>query len=334
MTEEPGSCQKVLIALTGEKTGRPDVMDALRCGKSVSCALSALGFSADFIWVKPSDFRNTKKLAEKIDASGCICVFNLFEGFGKDASKEIDLAEILETAGIPFTGNPSRALRNCLDKQHLKSILASKEIRTPRGLYIRKLSDLGMNPFTFPLFIKPCCEDASVGIDPDSLVMNPFELEASVREKIKKFPRGLVVEEFIPGLEVNVGLLGRYPYTVVGVSHIDYDHFPDLSPFLSYASKWNESSQEYKMILPQVYADNRPDFMEDVIDIARRAGEAAGCRGYFRVETSSSEKYQAARDFYARKGFIPAGRIPDFYAKGDDLMIYYLNADAGEVNRF
>ena len=57
-------------------------------------------------------------------------------------------------------------------------------------------------------------------------------------------------------------------------------------------------------------------------------------RFIIRVETSSSEKYQAARDFYARKGFIPGGRIPDFYAKGDDLMIYYLNTGAGEVNCF
>jgi ribosomal protein S18 acetylase RimI-like enzyme len=47
-------------------------------------------------------------------------------------------------------------------------------------------------------------------------------------------------------------------------------------------------------------------------------------RFILRVETSSSGKYRRARCFYTRKGFIPAGRIPDFYAVNDDLLVYYL----------
>jgi D-alanine-D-alanine ligase len=275
---------KILISVTGENTCRSDVKDAVRCAKRVEQALGILGYKTDYLWLHESDFQDEKRIIKAVSESGCYCVFNLFEGFSYDAAKEIEFAEILEKAGIPFTGNPSSALRTCLNKHKLKLSLISRKVDIPGSLFIQKPSDLELNGFSFPLFIKPCCEDASVGINADSLVTSHEKLKASVLAKLEQFPKGLVVEEFIQGMEVNVGFLGKFPYRVLGISFIDYVRYPEFHPFLSYAAKWDESSREYREIIPQFFENGRPESIRKITDIARNAGHAAGCQGYFRVD--------------------------------------------------
>jgi D-alanine-D-alanine ligase len=110
------------------------------------------------------------------------------------------------------------------------------------------------------------------------------ELGSLLRRKLEEFPRGLILEEFIPGREFNVGFIGDHPYEILGVSMIDYSCHSNWLPFLHYDSKWDPSCVEFQEITPVLEEGIPPAFRRQLVSIARRAGEALGCRGYFRVD--------------------------------------------------
>jgi len=278
---DPG---RVLIAVGAEPTERPDVLDALRCTRSVESVFSQRGIPVEKIYVGVSDFPRLNRVRREINLRKPLKVFNLFEGFGEDSGKEVHFARMLENLGVPFTGNPSKTLRRCLDKENTKRVLTRNSIRVPRGVFLRDLSGNPWSGLEFPLFIKPCFEDGSVGIKRDCLVREKSGLNEILSRKLAEFPRGIILEEFIEGREFNVGFLGAPPYEVLGVSVIDYSCHASRSPFLHYDSKWNPTCAEYNEIMPVLEEGIPSSLRECLVDMARRAGEALGCRGYFRVD--------------------------------------------------
>jgi D-alanine-D-alanine ligase len=214
------------------------------------------------------------------------CVFNLFEGFSDAAELEVDFADILQLTSIPFTGNPAQTLKTCLNKQETKQILLAEDIPVPKGICLRFEDDClrtQVDNMSFPLFVKPCMEDASVGIDEKSLVVNKDDLAAALNEKFDRFPGGLIVEEFIPGTEYNVGLLGNGPYEALAVSHLDYSRYSGFNPFLTYGAKWDDKLAEFG-ITPAIETSLNDPLNRRIVDMAERVGHILGCRGYFRVD--------------------------------------------------
>lgn len=276
--------KKILIAVVKENTSRGDVKGSLLCRNSIIKVLAKKGIPAETLWIKLADFKNLKKLKEKILKSNPRAVFNLFEGFGNDSQKEIIFANLLEKTGIPHTGNSAGTLNLCLNKAAAKEILNKNNIPVPKGIFVKNIKDLKQNPVSFPVFIKPCFEDASVGIDSDSLVVNEENIYKIINKKLKKFPEGLIVEEFMPGREYNAGFLGNFPYELVGVSTINYAEHNKFSPFLTYSSKWEEKTQEYKKIIPSLKEKISEKLKKEIIKTASRAGKLFGCKGYFRVD--------------------------------------------------
>ncbi len=219
--------RRVTIAAAMEKNPRKDVRDALRCVNSVKEALASSGSEVETLLLTSGDFlKGEDHIASKIKASAPDCVFNLFEGYSSDSGKEIEFARILERTGVPFTGNRRAVLETCRDKKRSKDILRDHGVRVPEGLVVGSVEDLADKYLEYPLFIKPRCEDASVGIDAGSFVLEKEDLKESVRGKLGEFPEGLIVEEFIPGREFNAGYIGAYPYELVGISTIDYAEYP------------------------------------------------------------------------------------------------------------
>lgn len=278
---DPG---RVLIAVGLERTERPDVLDVLRCTQSVESVFAEKGVPVEKLFVRTEDFPRLERVREVIHSNLPAKVFNLFEGFSGDAGMEISFARMLENLGVPFTGNTSAALGHCLDKESTKRLLAENAIPVPRGIFLKDLEGCPWSGLEFPLFIKPCFEDGSVGIERDCLVRDEDRLEGILRQKLAEFPRGIILEEFIPGREFNVGFLGTFPYEVLGVSVIDYSRYSSRPPFLHYDSKWDPSCAEYQEILPVLEEGIAPSLRGRLVEMARRAGEALGCRGYFRVD--------------------------------------------------
>jgi D-alanine-D-alanine ligase len=290
---DPG---RVLITVGLEQTGRADVLDVLRCTQSLESVFTGIGVPVEKLYVRAEDFPRLDRIREVISSRLPARVFNLFEGFSGDAGMEISFARMLENLGVPFTGNPSTTLGKCLDKEGAKRLLERNSIPVPRGIFLRDLEGHPWSGLDFPLFIKPCFEDGSVGIERDCLVSEEGSLEKVLRQKLDEFPKGIILEEFIPGREFNVGFLGNPPYEVLGVSMIDYSRYSGKVPFLHYDSKWDPSCAEFREILPVLEEGIAPCLRERLVDMARRAGEILGCRGYFRVDLREREGFPYVLD--------------------------------------
>lgn len=281
--------RRVLIAVGLEQTERPDVLDVLRCTQSVESVCAGMGVPVEKLFVCSDDFPALDRIRDEILSRTPLKVFNLFEGFSGDSAKEISFASLLESLGVPFTGNPSEVLGRCLDKESTKRTLAEGGIQVPRGVFIDKPGGAPWKGLEFPLFVKPCFEDGSVGIREDSLIREEAGIERTIRRKLGEFPRGIVLEEFIPGREYNVGFLGTPPYELLGVSMIDYSRYSDSLPFLHYGSKWDPGCAEFNEILPVIEKGISPSLRERLVETARNAGAILGCRGYFRVDLRERE---------------------------------------------
>ena len=275
---------KLLITVAREHTTRNDVTDALRCANAVAGSLAEGKHTVAILEVDEQALAHPEKLRSTILDARPDCIFNLFEGFSNNAQREADFADILDSLRVPYTGNNARTLRLCLNKETAKNILRQHQVPVPDGICLRNGDAVEGCALQFPLFIKPCCEDASVGIDADSLVVDGHGLQAAVAGKLRQFPGGIIVESFLSGPEYNVGCIGCSPYEVLGVSTMEYAGQEGVLPFLTYSAKWQTETPEFQALIPSPANPVDPARRGRILDIAVRAGQALECRGYFRVD--------------------------------------------------
>jgi D-alanine-D-alanine ligase len=136
-------------------------------------------------------------------------VFNMTESFAGDDSKEAHVAAFLELLGLRYTGASPQALFLAQDKTVAKKIFDFHEIRTPRfaSSYKGKLEH--MDDLEFPLIVKPASEDGSVGIDSGAVVHSVKELMERIAQIQEKFDCAALIEEYVEGRELYVGVLGN-----------------------------------------------------------------------------------------------------------------------------
>ncbi|MDD4003879.1 MAG: ATP-grasp domain-containing protein [Elusimicrobiaceae bacterium] len=276
--------RNIVIAYAYEKTQREDVKACATCCRLLYKELASMGFKTRRMKVSDRNLTRPHELRKRLSRDNPLCIFNLFEGFSYNTKTESVFSRILESAKIPFTGNSTSALELCLDKQAVKERLALHGVKVPAGVLAKSPEDVENAGLRLPAFIKPCYEDASVGIGKDSLVSTREELLATVRNRLAAFPSGVIAEEFIPGVEYTVGLIGTPPYEVIGISSLQYNPAAGNElRFLHYESKWDTESESFRMLMPQV-RPLPPEIKAELEDIAIRAGKAVGCNGYFRVD--------------------------------------------------
>ena len=280
----------VIVAVIKNEVSREDMKDVLRCKDSVAEALLQRGYKPKTLYLRKDTFKSPSILIEKILKLNPLCVFNLFEGFFDDSQKEADFVFVLEESGIPFTGNSSFTLKTALDKVRTKEILNLNNILTPQGFFVKNIKDLNDKQISFPLFIKPCFEDASVGIDENALIEGNKELYEVINKKLKEFPKGLIIEEFIGGKEYSAGFLGDFPYELLGISVLDYNKHKDFLPFLTYSSKWVQESEEFRVLLPSIEERIEPSLKKKILNLAVKAAKILKCKSHFRVDLREKQK--------------------------------------------
>lgn len=276
--------EKVLIIIPRERLTREERWEVISCHNDVRRAVIKNGFRVSTIAIGKRDFMVRDRIKRKIAAFKPRCVFNLFEGLCGDSQTEAVLAKILEEMAIPFTGNGSRALKVCLNKALAKRAMARWGIPVPAGLYIKSLWELKPALLHYPVFVKPAKEDASLGIDDNSLVASRNKLISVIRDRLRRFPDGVIVEEFLWGNEYSAGFLGREPYELLGISVLDYSLYKGMTPFLTYNCKWKRSSPEFKKIMPSLKVKIDKNLKKKIISLSLRAARSLRCSGYFRVD--------------------------------------------------
>jgi len=208
-------------------------------------------------------------------------VFNISEGLGSYRSREAQVPSVLEMLDIPYSGADPQCLAVCLDKALTKKIVSWEGVATPRWQVVQPCelvsSDWGKQ--SYPAFVKPVWEGSSKGIRLKSLVKNAEQMRLLVEELIDRYHQPVLVEEFISGEEVTVGLVGNGNPGEVGIMRVVPRHpEPDFVYSLEVKRDYeNLVDYECPARLPQKTLDQiRQDSL--------KAFAALGCRDFARVD--------------------------------------------------
>ncbi len=136
-----------------------------------------------------------------------IC-FNICEGHWGD-SREAQVPAILEMLRIPYTGSKLLSLSLALDKSMTKRILSWHELPTPTWQTIERVGEPLDEDLKFPLFVKPSREGTGMGVTAHSICHNESELWQQAAIIHEKYKQPALVEQFIEGREITVGMVGN-----------------------------------------------------------------------------------------------------------------------------
>jgi len=218
-------------------------------------------------------------------------IFNFVEIFKDEPQYEMNVVGIYELLGIPYTGAPAMALANCQSKIFVKRLLWSKGISTPKFFINKKPKQRYNHDLNFPLMVKPSLEDASVGIENESIVTNNRELKKRIEYIHKYFNQPVLVEEYISGRELNVAVLGDNRLRALPISEIDFSKMPDnLYNIVSYQAKWDPNHESYHKTIPKCPAKLPKKVEKEAKEIAISAFKIMGCRDYARVDMRLSKE--------------------------------------------
>jgi D-alanine-D-alanine ligase len=212
-------------------------------------------------------------------------VFNLFEGEADRTATEFYHAAVLEWACVPFTGSSAAALALARDKVRTKYLLRGAGLLTAPFLVLDEPRDLDW-PHDWPAFVKPACQDASVGIDQGSVVMTPDELVERVRYVFDRYGGPVLVEQYVPGRELHVHVVEESGsrLRVMPPAEVRFQAGPGYWPVYTYEGKWNESSIEFRSTLLVGGVSLEGELGERVADVCAAAYRLLGMRDYARVD--------------------------------------------------
>ncbi|MEW6569989.1 MAG: D-alanine--D-alanine ligase [Nitrospirota bacterium] len=247
--------KKIGVLMGGRSTEREI---SLKSGKAVLNALQEMGYHANAVDVD-SDVCQVL-LRECIE----MAFIALHGGCGENGS----LQGMLEILGIPYTGSGVLASALAMDKEASKKIFRYHQIPVPPSVVIHRGKTSGLpEEFDFPVVVKPTTEGSSVGV---TIVRDRQNYTKSL-DKAFSFGKRVIVEKFIEGKEIHVGILNGIVLGGVEVR-------PSLE-FYNYEAKYTPGLTEY--ILPPEMGSEAYGWVKDV---ALSAHCALGCSGATRVD--------------------------------------------------
>lgn len=175
--------------------------DQLGTIEAIDGALCELGHTTDRIG-------HARNLVERLARGGrWDLVFNICEGL-HGRGREAQVPAILDVYKIPYTFADPAALCVCLDKGLTKTVLRSCGVPTPDWHVVHDLTDVERRQIEFPLIAKPLAEGTGKGIDATSKITDRGELLRACKRLLAHYQQPVLVEQFLPGREFTVGLLG------------------------------------------------------------------------------------------------------------------------------
>lgn len=217
--------------------------------------------------------------------------FNVCERFNGNSFHEPHVAAMLELLNIPYTGSGPLALALCMNKVRVKEIMMHHGIPTPKW-QVFSSRNKKLNPeLKFPLMVKPTRMDNSIGITSDSIVNNEKELQSQVGFILRTYNQPALVEEYIKGRDLDVGVLGNgNSLTCLPIMEVVFKNMaPDPFRIFSYEAKWDEKSDIYSNTAYD-YPKDIPKYIELKIKrIATDLYKLLDLKDYGRVDIRLSE---------------------------------------------
>ncbi len=212
-------------------------------------------------------------------------VFNISEGLN-GMSREAQIPAILDMLKIPYTGSDPLTLTTCLDKARTKEVLTYYKIPNPKFLLAKDLSFVKTNHFSYPLMVKPVCEGSSKGIFSSSFVTNKNSLISEVERILINYQQPALIEEFLPGKEFTVALIGNGEDTeVLPVVELNYNDFPEnFVPIYSYEAKWVLDTKENPLDVFTCPANISSELEEKIRATALQCYNTLRCKDWSRID--------------------------------------------------
>jgi D-alanine-D-alanine ligase len=295
--------------------------------EAIAAALRELAHEVDLLG-------DGRELLERLLADPPDLVFNLAEGLGVSRSREARVPAVLEMLGIPYTGSDPLTLAVTLDKDCAKRLVQAAGVAVPRGIVIENraskdgrsngdhLSVFSIHPrssiidpqssildsqLSLPLIVKPAWEGSSKGIRNNCLVTRVEDLEPAIMRLQEDHCQPILIEEFIDGDELTVGILGNDPPKILGVMRV----LPrEPTPRFIYSL---EVKRDFlRQVRYECPAQIPPIQLRAVEQAALTTYHALGCRDVARI------------DFRLKGGipyFLEVNPLPGLNPRTSDLVI-------------
>jgi len=239
---------------------------SLMSAREVYLALKRKGFNAEKIDINTSIPLEVKDL---LLSHGMDAAFIALHGeFGEDGR----IQEILDELNIPYTGSRAAASRRAMDKVISKDTFIKNNIPTP-GYFVLNENDPIPEPHDLPKVIKPYYSGSSIGV---FIVYNYKDWDRSILKSFE-INKKIIIEDYIGGRELTVGILDEEPLSVVEIMP-KYGYF-------DFTAKYSDGMVEFKA--PASLNDNDYNM---VMEISKRAHVSLGCKHFSRVDIRMDDR--------------------------------------------
>jgi len=279
--------KKKIGVLMGGMSPERDV--SLMSGRAILQALLERGYQA--VPVEGDEILPQRLCEGKVE----VAFIGLHGSLGEDGSVQ----GLLEMMRIPYTGSGILASALAMNKAISRQVFQQNRLPVPRSIFLADPPNTGVSgmkiPFSLPVVIKPCREGSSVGV---TIVSDPKDLPAAA-EMAFGYGGGILVEEFIKGREVEVGILDDLALGAIEI-------VPKVE-FYSYEAKYTDGLAEHLFPAPLP-----PGEYEKALDLGHRAHRLLGCEGATRVDLL----YRDPGEFFVLEvnslpGMTPLSLLPE-----------------------
>lgn len=205
---------KKKTAAAGETDDRYEEYDCPETIQTLEREIRRLGFETEL-------FEDDETFLDRISNNPPDFVFNIAEGRGSTRGRESQVPAVLESLAIPFSGSDSVALAVTLDKWLTHHVLAGCGAAVPDLFMFSGEADIRGSIDLFEkhgrYIVKPRWEGSSKGVFDDSVVDNPVDLAKRARRIWKNYRQPALVEEYLPGSEITVGVMGNKNPAAIGM---------------------------------------------------------------------------------------------------------------------
>lgn len=210
-------------------------------------------------------------------------VFNLTEWVDGDRKLDHAIAGLLDMLKFRYTGTGPAGLQVCRDKALSKYLAAAAGVDVPCSFTLGAGDRIENPGLPFPLLIKPLFGDGSDEIGKNSLVRTPRELRERVRAIRARLKEPVVCEEFIPGRDIYVGVIGNEPRVLAPTEMVVGSKKASAPKFATYRLK-NDGAYRTKWRVCYRLAKLPPRVMRQVQDYGRKVFRALKLRDYARLD--------------------------------------------------
>ena len=265
---------------------------SLSSGVQVAAALRSAGYRVDAVDVGHDLAAVVAALTPKPDV-----VFNALHGrFGEDGT----IQGMLDWLGVPYTHSGLRASAVAMDKQAAKALFAAAGLPVAPGRMVPIAELEAGDPLPLPYVVKPVNEGSSVGV---SVVRGGDNRRVEIARSWTFGPEALV-EEYVPGRELTVGVMGDRALAVTEIQAV-------AGAFYDYESKYGDGGSNH--ILP---ANVHPDIAQQAMRMAVAAHRAIGCSGAtrcdFRYDDTKGEPGRLVLlEINTQPGMTPTSLLPE-----------------------